>query len=220
MSRKSSLHVRFEPSIRAIAAADWDACAFGHTDPSLSRTAKASHARPESISQVAESESYFDPYNPFVAHAFLASLEESGSVSGRTGWYPQHILVEDDAGEILAAMPCYLKNHSQGEYVFDHGWAEAYERAGGDYYPKLQVSVPFTPVTGPRLLVRTGSNAELAREALVAGAIELAAPIGNSIGSTKDTSRSTIFSPRFRRANGRRSGRNARKERVASRSCA
>jgi hypothetical protein len=70
-------------------------------------------------------------------------------------------------------MPCYLKSHSQGEYVFDHGWAEAYERAGGDYYPKLQVSVPFTPVTGPRLLVRSGSAADTAREALVAGAIEL-----------------------------------------------
>ena len=180
MNRENKLHVRIEPSIRAIAAADWDACAFGDVDASLSRTAKASPAQSESISQVAESDSHFDPHNPFVAHAFLASLEESGAVSGRTGWYPQHILVEDDAGAILATMPCYLKNHSQGEYVFDHGWAEAYERAGGDYYPKLQVSVPFTPVTGPRLLVRTGANAALAREALVAGAIELAKRRGAS----------------------------------------
>ena len=87
---------------------------------------------------------------------------------------PQHALVESETGEVLAIMPCYLKNHSQGEYVFDHGWAEAYERAGGNYYPKLQASVPFTPVTGPRLLVREGVKTDAAREALVAGGIELA----------------------------------------------
>jgi uncharacterized protein len=157
MKQKTALQVRVASSIRGISAEVWDTCAY----------------RAEAISQAGESTSQFDPRNPFISHAFLASLEESGAVSARTGWLPQHALVESDAGEILAAMPCYLKSHSQGEYVFDHGWAEAYERAGGDYYPKLQVSVPFTPVTGPRLLVRDGPNAVAAREALVAGGVEL-----------------------------------------------
>ena len=90
--------------------------------------------------------------DPFLCHAFLSSLEDSGSVGPGTGWTPAPILVEDDASHLIAAAPAYLKTHSQGEYVFDHGWAEASERAGGKYYPKLQVSVPFTPVPGPRLL--------------------------------------------------------------------
>ncbi|ODR96436.1 hypothetical protein AUC69_14895 [Methyloceanibacter superfactus] len=96
--------------------------------------------------------------NPFVSHAFLKALEESGSATRETGWLPQHLLYEDRSGRLQACMPCYLKSHSQGEYVFDHGWAEAYMRAGGRYYPKLQASVPFTPVTGPRLLVRAGAS--------------------------------------------------------------
>jgi hypothetical protein len=90
--------------------------------------------------------------DPFVSHAFLAALETSGSVGTGTGWTAAPILVEDEAGHLIAAAPAYLKTHSQGEYVFDHGWAEAWERAGGQYYPKLQVAVPFTPVPGPRLL--------------------------------------------------------------------
>jgi len=90
--------------------------------------------------------------DPFVGHAFLSALERSGSVGPGTGWTPAPILVEDDSSHLLAAAPAYLKSHSQGEYVFDHGWADAWERAGGDYYPKLQVAVPFTPVPGPRLL--------------------------------------------------------------------
>ena len=90
--------------------------------------------------------------DPFLTHAFLAALEDSGSVGPGTGWTPAPILVEDDADHLIAAAPAYLKSHSQGEYVFDHGWAEAWERAGGQYYPKLQVAVPFTPVPGPRLL--------------------------------------------------------------------
>ncbi len=94
--------------------------------------------------------------NPFVSHAFLAALEESGSATARTGWQPAHVLVEQGA-KTIAAAPMYVKNHSYGEYVFDHGWAEAFERAGGEYYPKLQVAVPFTPATGPRLL--TGGDA-------------------------------------------------------------
>ncbi|MBV9528240.1 GNAT family N-acetyltransferase [Sphingomonas sp.] len=90
--------------------------------------------------------------HPFISHAFLSALEDSGSVGKDTGWISAPILVEDEAGHLAAAAPAYLKTHSQGEYVFDHGWADAWERAGGQYYPKLQVAVPFTPVPGPRLL--------------------------------------------------------------------
>jgi predicted N-acyltransferase len=90
--------------------------------------------------------------NPFVSHAFLSALEASGSVGKGTGWTPAPILIEDDAAHLVSAAPAYLKTHSQGEYVFDHGWAEAWTRAGGEYYPKLQVAVPFTPVPGARLL--------------------------------------------------------------------
>jgi predicted N-acyltransferase len=106
------------------------------------------------------------PDNPFISHAFLSALEDSGSVRAETGWLPQHLLLEDRGGTLLGCMPCYLKSHSQGEYVFDHGWADAYIRAGGRYYPKLQVSVPFTPVTGKRLLVRPGPE-QTGREALL-----------------------------------------------------
>jgi uncharacterized protein len=112
-------------------------------------------------------------YNPFISHAFLSALEDSGSVGGRSGWQAQHLLVEAADGMLLGAAPCYVKSHSRGEYVFDRGWAEAYERAGGDYYPKLQVAVPFTPATGRRLLVRPGPHAAASEEALVAGLKEL-----------------------------------------------
>jgi predicted N-acyltransferase len=105
-------------------------------------------------------------YNPFISHEFLSALETSGSVRGRSGWQPMHVLAEDAEGRLLGAVPCYVKSHSQGEYVFDHGWAEAYERAGGDYYPKLQVSVPFTPATGRRLLVAPGPQADAVGAAL------------------------------------------------------
>jgi predicted N-acyltransferase len=90
--------------------------------------------------------------DPFLSHAFLSALEDSGCVGPGTGWTPAPILVEDDANRLIAAAPAYLKSHSQGEYVFDHGWAEAWQDAGGQYYPKLQAAVPFTPVPGPRLL--------------------------------------------------------------------
>ena len=93
-----------------------------------------------------------DDDNPFVRHEFLLALEQSGSASSRSGWTPCHLIAESDGGVFLGGVACWLKSHSQGEYVFDHGWAEAYARAGGEYYPKLQVSVPFTPATGPRLL--------------------------------------------------------------------
>jgi predicted N-acyltransferase len=89
--------------------------------------------------------------DPFLSHAFLSALEDSGSIGLSTGWSPTPVLIEDD-GRLIAAAPAYLKGHSQGEYVFDHGWAEAWQNAGGQYYPKLQVAVPFTPVPGPRLL--------------------------------------------------------------------
>ena len=92
--------------------------------------------------------------NPFMRHGFLTALEASGSVGEGTGWQPAPIVIEDEVGAILAALPAYLKGHSQGEYVFDHSWADAYERAGGRYYPKLQIAAPFTPATGPRLLLK------------------------------------------------------------------
>ena len=90
--------------------------------------------------------------DPFLSHAFLSALEDSGSVGPGTGWSPAPIMIEKETGALSAAAPAYLKSHSQGEYVFDHGWADAFERAGGRYYPKLQIAVPFTPVPGPRLL--------------------------------------------------------------------
>jgi predicted N-acyltransferase len=116
------------------------------------------------------------PYNPFVSWDFLEALERAGTVSSRTGWTPRHAVLSEkvdsnqDGTAITAVMPCYVKSHSQGEYVFDWGWAEGFERAGGKYYPKLQVSVPFTPVTGPRILAAPGSG-EAERKRTMAGAL-------------------------------------------------
>jgi predicted N-acyltransferase len=115
---------------------------------------------------------------PFLSHAFLASLEDSGSASRETGWLPLHAVVEQD-GELLGCAPMYLKSHSYGEYVFDWGWANAYERAGGRYYPKLQVAVPFTPVPGPRLLLAPGAGPEI-RAALAKGLVGAAEQLGVS----------------------------------------
>lgn len=95
-----------------------------------------------------------DGGNPFISHAFLAAMERSGSVGRRSGWTPAPITIGGPGGRLVAALPAYLKDHSQGEYVFDHAWADAWHRAGGSYYPKLQIAVPFTPATGPRLLTR------------------------------------------------------------------
>lgn len=106
-------------------------------------------------------------HNPFCSHAFLSALEESGSTGPETGWLPQHAAIHD-GDRLLAVAPMYGKSHSYGEYVFDHGWAQAFEKAGGDYYPKLQVAVPFSPVTGPRLLCAPESNVS---PALLAGAL-------------------------------------------------
>ncbi|MBM3491345.1 MAG: N-acetyltransferase [Alphaproteobacteria bacterium] len=110
--------------------------------------------------------------HPFTAYAFLAALEEAGCVKPQTGWAPQHVVLSQ-GGRAIGCMPMYLKGHSQGEYIFDHGWADAYERAGGRYYPKLLVAVPFTPVTGPRLLLAPDAPAA-ARALLVGAGIELA----------------------------------------------
>ncbi|MBT5455812.1 MAG: GNAT family N-acetyltransferase, partial [Rhodospirillaceae bacterium] len=109
--------------------------------------------------------------NPFVSHGFLDVLEESGSADEGSGWLPQHLLVEDADGHLIGAVPCYLKNHSYGEYVFDWGWADAFQRAGGEYYPKLQVSVPFTPVTCRKLLIRPDADQIRTSEILAGGLI-------------------------------------------------
>lgn len=111
--------------------------------------------------------------NPFLSHAFLSALEDSGSVKAETGWLPQHLVYADDEDRIAGIVPLYLKGHSQGEYVFDWGWADAYERAGGDYYPKLLSAVPFTPVTGPRLLCHPEADREAVDSILIGGLIEI-----------------------------------------------
>ena len=109
--------------------------------------------------------------NPFLSHAFLSAVEDSGSTGQRTGWMPMHAALRDGTGRLVACAPLYAKTHSYGEYVFDQAWADAFERAGGRYYPKLQIAVPFSPVPGPRLLVRPDvADAGAIRSAL-AGAI-------------------------------------------------
>jgi hypothetical protein len=112
-------------------------------------------------------------FNPFVAHEFFSALEKSGSATLKTGWKAEHLVIENARGEIEGIAPCYVKSHSQGEYVFDHGWAEAFHRAGGRYYPKLQTSVPFTPVTGPRLFSASAETRALLAKGLVSVCTEL-----------------------------------------------
>jgi predicted N-acyltransferase len=147
----SDLKVRIVRKLADVEPTAWDACANPAT----------AGAGPDDTQR--------ERFNPFLTHAFLHACEASGSAVPKTGWGGAHVLVEDGGGTLLAAAPCWLKSHSQGEYVFDHGWADAYERAGGRYYPKLQVCVPFTPVPGRRLLVADGPRAEEARETLIAG---------------------------------------------------
>jgi predicted N-acyltransferase len=113
------------------------------------------------------------PHDPFTTHRFLKALEDSRSVGTGTGWQPRH-LIATRGGEVIACAPLYAKTHSQGEYIFDHNWAHAYERAGGRYYPKLQMAVPFTPATGRRFLVKPGYE-EMGRAALIQGAVRIAA---------------------------------------------
>jgi len=163
----ATIQLRAVSEIAAVAASDWDLCAGEavdlrpHLHPFSQQPSKgADHLRR-------------GPPNPFVSHAFLHALEASQCVGARAGWLPQHLVLESEGGQVLGAVPCYLKSHSQGEYVFDHAWADAYERAGGDYYPKLQVSVPFTPAAGPRLLVNPAADPETVRAALAQGLIAL-----------------------------------------------
>ena len=106
--------------------------------------------------------------NPFLSHAFLSSLEDSECVHRRTGWGPVHLILEDDANRLQACVPLYMKSHSRGEYIFDYGWADAYERAGGRYYPKLLSAIPFVPATGPRLLIRPGPDAPAVQGQVIA----------------------------------------------------
>lgn len=151
MAPPSEIDVSVLDSLAEIPAAQWDACAVsGGADASPSQR----------------------PTDPFTTHRFLRALETSGSVGPRTGWAP-HYLVARQNGEVIAVAPMYLKSHSQGEYIFDHTWAHAYENAGGSYYPKLQIAVPFTPVTGRRLLTRSGFETT-GRTAVLQAAVELA----------------------------------------------
>ena len=134
------------------------------------------------------------PDNPFLSYAFLSILEESGSVSSATGWQSLPIVIEDHSGAVAAAAPAYAKSHSQGEYVFDHGWADAWERAGGSYYPKLQVAVPFTPVPGPRLLLSDEALAGPLISALEAMTVQ------NDLSSAHVTFLADAQMPMFERA--------------------
>src|SRR6266566_6715035 len=162
----SEITLEAVPSVSDIKAADWDACANPPGDPNGLEhldTLAASGSQSGSCKLA---------YNPFVSHAFFAAAEASGSACARTGWGPRHLLARLE-GKIAGIVPCYLKSHSQGEYVFDRGWADAYERAGGRYYPKLQASVPFTPATGPRLLIRNGVDTDRVGTALASGLMAL-----------------------------------------------
>jgi len=114
------------------------------------------------------------PFDPFVSYNFLSALEESGSAAAETGWAPYHLMLEDDEGKTLGIVPMYLKSHSQGEYVFDYNWADAFERAGGRYYPKLQISVPFTPATGRRILTARSDKQAEYEEHLISGVMQVA----------------------------------------------
>lgn len=146
MGDSEQISARTVPGIRAIGTEDWDACA--NPDAAV--------------------------FNPFVSHAFLAALEDAGTVGPRAGWIPQHLVVSDAKGCITAVMPLYVKTNSQGEYVFDHSWADALHRAGGQYYPKLQSAVPFTPVPGRRLLVRPGEDAVQMERMVASAAVSVA----------------------------------------------
>lgn len=161
------VRIRIAQSIAEIPAADWDAC----TGDAISSYPQVKVTHEDNLPPQLSTRG--QAHNPFVSHDFLSALETSACVGSRTGWQPRHLLAQDVQGILLGAAPCYVKSHSRGEYVFDHGWAEAFERAGGDYYPKLQVAVPFTPVTGPRLLARPGPLAEAVRGALADGLAEI-----------------------------------------------
>ncbi|SFK97982.1 hypothetical protein SAMN04488004_105144 [Loktanella salsilacus] len=140
-----TIEITLHPSLAEISASDWDACA----NPEGGR-----------------------PEDPFTTYRFLKALEDSGSVGGRSGWQPRYLVARAD-GQVIACAPMYAKSHSQGEYIFDFNWAQAYENAGGAYYPKLQIAVPFTPATGRRFLTRPGFEA-MGMSALIQGAVQVA----------------------------------------------
>jgi predicted N-acyltransferase len=173
------LTLKVARSIGDVGAEGWDACANPGAGngpaPADARIAcgngGGAETAPEAV--ISELSALKTDYNPFISHDFLSSLEESGSVRARAGWQPMHLLAEEPGGRLVGAVPCYAKSHSRGEYVFDHGWAEAYERAGGRYYPKLQVAVPFTPATGRRLLARPGPAADAVRTALADALVDV-----------------------------------------------
>jgi hypothetical protein len=163
----SEIKLEAVPSIGDVSPQEWDACA-NPTSVDADDVNSLTSAAEAACSGVT-AKPY---YNPFVSHAFFLAAEDSGSAIARTGWLPRHLVAKVD-GRIAGVVPCYLKSHSQGEYVFDRGWADAYERAGGRYYPKLQASVPFTPATGPRLLIRDGVDRDEIGSALAAGLVAL-----------------------------------------------
>jgi predicted N-acyltransferase len=172
----ADIKLRVAGAISEIAPEAWNACA----NPAPAPEGEPGHdlraavrAKPQDCGLLEAPALVSNPaYNPFISHAFLSALERSGSARSRTGWQPMH-LVAQAGTEILGVAPCYAKSHSQGEYVFDHGWADAYERAGGSYYPKLQVSVPFTPASGRRLLARPGPQSEAVQGLLADGLAEV-----------------------------------------------
>ncbi len=157
MDGGTSISVRLLDGVHSVDSELWDACAA----PEAKDGGRA--------------------LNPFITHRWLNAFEESGSAHWREGWDPKHLLAETESGETLGVMPLYVKGHSQGEYVFDHGWAQAFERAGGEYYPKLVSATPFTPVTGRRLLVHPAADRDLAESALLSGAAQIATE--NSLSS-------------------------------------
>ena len=164
MSENTNFQIRILSSLNEVSADTWDSLA----NPGWSAS------KPSTPDGCASAKSV---YNPCVSHCFLHILEESECATIETGWLGQHLLLEDSNGNVLGAAPCYLKNHSQGEYVFDYGWADAFERAGGRYYPKLQLSVPFTPVTGRRLFLSPDLDTATGIRALAGGIAQLTGKI-------------------------------------------
>ena len=148
--------IQIEPNIVNLDPKKWNACAHDKLADKL------------------------DSLNPFISFEFLSALERSGSANARTGWAGAHLILEDTEHNMLAACPAYLKNNSMGEYVFDHAWADAYARAGGEYYPKLQISVPFTPATAPKLLSRDDDLLIDTRRAIISAIPALCDKIGAS----------------------------------------
>ena len=148
----NNLKFKIETSLSNIKKADWNRCA----------------------------KNSFSKSNPFVSYEFLDALERSNSLNNDTGWFSTYLIIENERNEIIGCTPSFVKNNSMGEYVFDHDWANAYQRAGGSYYPKIQVSVPFTPVTGRRLLIKDKFNDQEVTSHLSNQLIKLTEETGSS----------------------------------------